>query len=104
MSVEVDELIGPLAALGLYPKKKIASYVQDNFTLSPLNLSEKKITLSKTPADPLKVSFVPYRGIEQEPGVDFIVTGNELSWDGLALELLLEVGDRFSVRYLPNSP
>jgi hypothetical protein len=35
----------------------------------------------------------------QRLDVDYTVTGREVSWDNLALELLLEEGDVVNIRY-----
>lgn len=76
-----------------------SGYWTDNFVLSALQHAAKAVNLEYTPLDPTKVELVPYGGPEQRSTVDFVVTGNVLSWDGLALELLLDVGSAFSVRY-----
>jgi hypothetical protein len=75
-------------------------YRTDRYTVTPAVLAARRVSLSDAPADPLAVELCVHHGIEQKPGVDFSVSGAELSWDGLALELLLESGDSFSVRYL----
>lgn len=74
-------------------------YWQDNFIATDTVLTEKKVTLTYTPLYPLKVSFVIFKGIEQRPGVDFVVNGREVSWDSLAVELLLSPQDAFVIRY-----
>lgn len=75
-------------------------YRTDRYTVTPAMLAARRVSLSDAPADPLAVELCVHHGIEQKPGVDFSISGAELSWDGLALELLLESGDSFSVRYL----
>ncbi len=75
-------------------------YRTDRYTVTPALIAARRVSLSDAPADPLAVELCVHHGIEQKPGVDFSVSGAELSWDGLALELLLESGDSFSVRYL----
>lgn len=106
----INSLIGPQGPVGPTgpqgpqgePGTSAATPVQDNYLVNTTILANKSVLLSETPADPFKVELIVYGGIEQEPGVDFLVTGSTLSWDGLALELLLEEGNRFSVRYLPT--
>ena len=71
----------------------------DNFTVNAQSLSDKFVILSHTPAFPDKVELSVFGGIEQRPGVDFVVTGTALSWNALALELLLDEGTAFTVRY-----
>lgn len=72
----------------------------DNFVVTPTQLSAGQVTLTDSPADPLKVELIIFGGIEQRPGVDFVVTGNVLSWDSLGMELLLDEGTAFTVRYI----
>lgn len=76
-----------------------SGYWTDNFVLTLAQHAARAVNLDYTPLDPSKVELVPYGGPEQRSTVDFVVTGNVLSWDGLALELLLDVGSAFSVRY-----
>ena len=71
----------------------------DNFTVTNQDLANKFVTLSRTPAFPDKVELSVFGGIEQRPGVDFVVTGNILSWNALALEMLLDPGTAFTARY-----
>lgn len=76
-----------------------SEFVTDKFTADSTAFSNRGVYLSAVPADPLKVEFAPQFGIEQTAGIDFVVTGNFLSWADLALELLLDAGSAFSVRY-----
>lgn len=71
----------------------------DNFTVTAQNMSDKFVTLSHIPAFPDKVELSVFGGIEQRPGVDFVVIGTTLSWNALALELLLDIDTAFTVRY-----
>jgi hypothetical protein len=45
------------------------------------------------------VHLLPYGGIPQQDGVDFITTGNIISWDSLSLEIILEVGETINVQF-----
>lgn len=80
-------------------RPQASSNITDNFVVTQLILDAKQVTLSRLPADPLKVEFATYHGPEQRAGVDFVVMSNILSWDSLALEILLELNDAFAVRY-----
>lgn len=75
-------------------------YRSENHTATPAMLAARQLVLAEAPADPLAVALIIHHGIEQKPGVDFTVSGALLSWDGLALQALLESGDHFCVRYL----
>ena len=77
-------------------------YITDNFVLSAQNAIDKGVQLSNSPIDPNKVEFSPNAGPEQRAGTDFVVSGSFLSWNALALELLLDVGSSFSIRYITN--
>lgn len=65
--------------------------------LTVTDVSNKQITLSKTPTTPNKTRVVVIGGINQEYGVDFTVSGSILSWNGLGMESLLEAGDKLIV-------
>lgn len=69
------------------------------FTLTALDITNKFITLANTPLFPNEVDVYIYTGINQQVGVDFIINGNELSWDGLAMELLVSENSRIFVTY-----
>lgn len=71
-----------------------------NFIATPSVLMDKLVQLEYAPRDPLEVGLHVFGGIEQKSGVDFAVTGNILSWNGLALELLLEPDAPFTIQYL----
>ena len=69
------------------------------FTLTALDIANKFITLANTPLFPNEVDVYIYTGVNQQSGVDFIIDGNLLKWENLALELLVSVGSRIFVTY-----
>lgn len=69
------------------------------FTLTFLDITNKFVTLAATPLFPNEVDVYIYTGINQQVGVDFIINGNELNWDGLAMELLVSENSRIFVTY-----
>lgn len=71
----------------------------DYFTLSPTDISNKFVTLINTPQVSADVLVTPVDGILQQYSVDYTVSGNTLSWNGLGLEPLLESGDILIVNY-----
>lgn len=68
-------------------------------TISESHLIEKKISLASVPEFSETVMVFPYGGISQRYGVDYVVSGNELNWNGLGLDNFLEVNDVLVVRY-----
>lgn len=78
--------------------------ITDNYTVTQAIIDAKYVYLSYKPEDPRKVELNIYGGIEQRAHVDFFVEENVLSWDSLSLQLLLELDDSFSVRYVPEIP
>lgn len=72
----------------------------DVITLSSLDISQKKITLSKTPLYPSSLKFIPDGGIEQRINIDYVVSTNEIIWNGLTLDGFLEEGEIVRVTYL----
>jgi hypothetical protein len=71
----------------------------DILTIGQQEVDNKQVTLSSSPSSPNSVSLTFLEGIEQDNGIDFIVNGNILSWDGLGLDGFIEVGDVIIVRY-----
>jgi hypothetical protein len=82
----------PLFALG-------NTYISEEFVVTQSILDAKYITLQSTPSVPNEVELMIYGGIEQRHGVDFVLNGKVLSWNSLALELLLDLQTTFTVRY-----
>lgn len=72
----------------------------DVFTLTSLDITEKKVTLSKTPLFPSSVKLIPDGGIEQRINIDYLVNTNEIIWNGLTLDGFLEEGETVRVTYL----
>jgi hypothetical protein len=78
------------------------SSVTDNLEyreLTALEISNKSLTLLNTPLAASLVAVDAIGGGAQDYGIDFTVTGNILSWNGLALDGLLEAGDKLRIKY-----
>ena len=65
--------------------------------LSAAQVLAKQIELPSAPQT--EVLLVVVGGTLQKQNVDFVVTGNLLSWTGLSLELLLEAGNYLTISY-----
>ena len=82
-----------------YILKDNAGHVQ-YFTITNIELTNKKIILASTPAIPQNVQVdLKQGGGYLEYGIDFTVVGNEVRWTGLGYEILAEVGDKFRISY-----
>ena len=69
-------------------------------TITALEASNKKLTISPTPADTDEVAFFLLGGSAQKPGVDYeIINGDELSWSGLGLDGFLGENDMVLILY-----
>ena len=63
-------------------------------------ISDKKITLQQTPADPTEVTVSVRGGAPQAYGYDFeIINDNELSWNGLGLDGQIIAGSILVIIY-----
>ena len=60
----------------------------------------KAITLLHPPAKPLETVVDVVGGTSQVYGLDFIVTGNVLSWNGYGMETIISSGNRIRVNYI----
>lgn len=67
--------------------------------LSTNDIQGRFIALSKSPVVPSKTLIQLENGISQFANLDFYVDQNLIRWDGLAMELLVEVGQRLHVIY-----
>jgi hypothetical protein len=59
-----------------------------------------ELTLSNSePTEPTKTIVQIIGGTVQEYGFDFIVTNDRLIWNGLAMETLIDQGDKIQITY-----
>lgn len=72
----------------------VTSGSYEEITITNTMLLNKQLTLENVPSDG-KVQMGIFRGCDQQQNVDFVLlpNSNVVSWDGLALELLLEEND-----------
>lgn len=68
-------------------------------TLTSQNILDKFVILQEEPLFPGKVELIPGGGIPQINGIDFLVSGNVLSWNGLGLDNFLEENEILSIKY-----
>lgn len=74
-------------------------YHVERFTLTPLDISNKYVTLALAPVTPSNTNLYIGGGLYQDYGVDFTVSGTQLSWNGLGLDGILHAGDKLLVQY-----
>lgn len=75
------------------------SYNVDKVTLTGTEITNKSLTLGGAPSVAADTRLIVIEGIEQEYGADFTVSGSTLSWNGLGLDGLLEIGDKLIIVY-----
>lgn len=75
------------------------SLVPQIVTLTQTDIDNKYITLNITPIVPESLTVSPVGGPEQLYGIDYEITGNILSWDGLGLDGILDNTDKLIIRY-----
>lgn len=76
------------------PRPKI-----QKITVTSSILQTKSFSLTNSPDLRYNVTILPHGGPAQFINEDFIIDGLTLSWDGLGLDGLLEVGDTVQVSY-----
>lgn len=69
------------------------------FTITPVELSNKQITLDSIPPFPNEVELEFVGGITQLNGIDYEVTNNILHWNGLGLDNFIEENDTLIIHY-----
>ena len=67
--------------------------------LTALEATNRELTLANVPNPDKLILDIP-NGTSQVKGFDFEIVGQVLTWDGYALETLLEAGDRFRILYV----
>lgn len=61
--------------------------------------SAKQLVLTEVPTDPEKVTLDLIGGTSQQKNLDFDVLGSILTWNGFALETVIEEGDKLRIIY-----
>jgi hypothetical protein len=69
-----------------------------NYTLINEDIINKFIVLPIEPYRPINVRLNVVGGIEQVNGIDFSVSGDILSWNGLGLDNFLEANDTLIIQ------
>lgn len=87
-------------SLGGFPIGSGVGATTETFVLTQTDLDNKYITLDNSPIFPSSVTLLPSGGIPQINGIDFEVTGNQVSWNGKGLDgNFLEINDVLIIQY-----
>ena len=82
------------------PRKRAASgRFVERFTLNASHIANKKVTLQNQPESANSVIVNPPHGSIQILGQDYVVTGQDVSWDGYGLETIFEESDKLIIIY-----
>lgn len=68
-------------------------------TVTDEMVQNKQIQLEQAPVTDESLQFLPIGGPMQVLEEDYIVVGSVISWDGLGLDGVLEVGDKIQIYY-----
>jgi hypothetical protein len=68
-------------------------------TLTGTDITNKYVTLTESPLTPSLTRLIVIGGIEQKYSTDFTVSTNQLNWNGLTLDGVLESGDELIIVY-----
>lgn len=82
-----------------FKTKKEYKTVTEAKILTTLEVADKKIILSNIPSFPETTMLSLAGGTLQRYGVDYVVIGQDLSWNGLELDGFLEPDDELRVYY-----
>ena len=93
----IDEVDGRLDELEGDLDGKI--YTTYQYTLTTFDISTRSVTLPDTPNDPELTSLEVEGAGSLSYGDSYTVSGNTLSWAGLGLDGILEIGDKIKVIY-----
>ena len=87
---------GPQGIPGVSPS---GNFTVDYLSLTATDISEKKVTLGGVPVVPEKTILDVITGVAQVYETDFIIIGDQLSWDGLGLDGKLIEGEQLRIEY-----
>ena len=73
--------------------------ITQQFTLTPTDITNHHVNLDFIPASN-SVELWVIGGILQKENIDFMVIGQQLSWENLALELLVSEGSILHLSYI----
>ena len=77
----------------------VENIITDHFILSSLDISNKYVTLSRTPVLGSLVALNIVKGSSQVYGLDYSVSGNILTWDGYVLDGSFSAGNEIRAIY-----
>jgi len=76
------------------------NYFVENHVVTAGESAAKEITLTHVSTKPTEVTVDVPGGTPQTYGVDFIVSGDVLSWNGYGMETIIAENDRIRVNYI----
>jgi hypothetical protein len=82
-----------------FKNKKEYIPISETIVLTTQHVAEKKVTLSNIPSFPESTLLTLQGGALQRYGIEFVVVGQELIWNGLTLDGFLEVDDTLLIYY-----
>lgn len=88
-----------MANLKSYFQSELPRPKKETIIITSTHLSSKSLTLTNTPNLGYNVNILPRGGCAQFLHSDFSISGTSVSWDGLGLDGLLEIGDIVQVDY-----
>jgi hypothetical protein len=74
------------------------AYYVNNFTLSSTDITNKFVTLSSAPVNPIKTAMTVVGGPMQDYGTDYSISSTTLTWSGTFLDGVLIAGDKLVVQ------
>jgi hypothetical protein len=95
---ELEERVAILEAIVSSLSAGEINIVSKELTL--LDISSKSVILPNVPLNTNSAIIIPANGIPQLQGVDFNITDNVLSWNGLPYEEVAQEGDKIKIIYL----
>lgn len=72
-------------------------------TVSLLDISNKYFNIALAPGSGGKVKVYTMHGVALHFGIDYLVSGTQIGWNGLVLDGLIAAGDIFQVVYLTTA-
>lgn len=99
MSFKFNPFTGQLDVVDSASGGGSLNYIVEHRTITNTESINKELTLANVPPDPTLVTLDIINGTPQRYNDDYIVSGDRLIWNGYALDVTLEQGDKLRIIY-----
>lgn len=85
--------------VGGFPLGDGSQPIKELIEINQNQIDNKSITLTSLPLNPTASKFTFINGTVQLYGIDYVIDGQNIDWQGLGLDGFIEVGDLVLIEY-----